>query len=246
MAKGHGLRYNQSCSYDVGFVALGGLCMLALLKTVSKLPMFSGVGPQGLEEVAGYFRERTLAPGEVAVWEGEACEAVYFLARGLTRVRRMSPEGREQVLSYLGPGDAFNLVPALDGGPNPATVQAVTETVLVTTTCGQFQLILSTYPQVAQMVLKHFAGEIRGLTDMVEQLALHTVRTRLARFLLNSTEMSRPPQGWTQEEIAARIGTVREMVGRTLRAFADEGLIRRQRGRIVVADPQALEREAAH
>lgn len=207
--------------------------------------MFSGLGPQELEEVAGYFRERTLAPGQVAVWEGEDCEAVYFVARGLARMRRMSAEGRVQVLSYLGSGDAFNLVPALDGGPNLATVEAVTETVLVTTTCGQFQLILNTFPQVARTVLKQFAGEIRSLTNMVEQLALHTVRTRLARFLLDSAEMPRPPQGWTQEEIAARIGTVREMVGRTLRAFAEEGLIRRQRGRIVVADSQALEREAA-
>ncbi len=207
--------------------------------------MFSGLGPQELEEVSGYFRERILVPGQAAVWEGEDCEAVYFVARGLVRVRRMSAEGRVQVLSYLGPGDAFNLVPALDGGPNLATVEAVTETILVTTTCGQFQLILSTFPQVAQTVLKQFADEIRSLTNMVEQLALHTVRTRLARFLLDSAEMPRPPQGWTQEEIAARIGTVREMVGRTLRAFADEGAIRRQRGRIVVVDPQALEREAA-
>jgi CRP/FNR family transcriptional regulator len=159
-------------------------------------------------------------------------------------VKRLSPEGREQVLSYLGAGDAFNLVPALDGGLNPATVDAVTETGLLTTSCDQFRFILRTYPQVTQMLLKQFAGEIRGLTDMVEQLALHTVRTRLARFLLDSSKMPRPPQGWTQPEIAARIGTVREMVGRTFRALADEGLIRRQRGRIVVVDARALEREA--
>jgi CRP/FNR family cyclic AMP-dependent transcriptional regulator len=237
--------YNDIRSGNVGFVALGGAYMVAL-KEVSQVPAFSGLGPQELQEVVGYFRERTLAPGEVAVWEGEACDAVFFLVRGLARVRRMSAEGREQVLSYLAPGDAFNLVPALDGGLNPATVEAVTESLVLATTCGQFQLILHAYPQVAQMVLKQFAHEIRGLADMVEQLALHTVRTRLARFLLDSTASPSPPQGWTQEEIAARIGTVREMVGRTLRAFADEGLIRRRRGRIVIADPRSLEREAAH
>lgn len=238
------MRYNQSRNCDVEITALGWLCVVAL-KTVSQVPMFSQLGSEELEQVAGYLRERTLAPGQVAVWEGEPCEAVYIVLRGLLRVRRMSPEGREQVLSYLGPGDAFNLVPVMDGGLNPVTVDAVSETVLLTTTCDQFQLILRTCPQVAETLLKQFAGEIRALTEMVEQLALHTVRTRLARFLLDSAEMTRPLQGWTQAEIAARIGTVREMVGRTLRAFADEGLIRRERGRIVIADVPALEREAA-
>ena len=89
------------------------------------------------------------------------------------------------------------------------------------------------------------AAEVRHLSDMVEGLALHTVRTRLARFLLTQAEGTRHPKRWTQEEIAAHIGTVRDVVGRTLRAFADDGLIRRERGRVVVVDREGLEREAA-
>jgi len=74
---------------------------------------------------------------------------------------------------------------------------------------------------------------------------LYTVRTRLARFLLAHAESTPLSQRrWTQEEIAAQIGTVREMVGRTLRAFAMAGLIRRQRGRIILVDREGLECEA--
>jgi CRP/FNR family transcriptional regulator len=81
---------------------------------------------------------------------------------------------------------------------------------------------------------------------------LHTVRTRLARFLLThaSAEVSevgegtQPPKRWTQEELAAQIGTVRDVVGRALRTFADDGLIRRERGRLVVVDRARLERAA--
>jgi hypothetical protein len=78
----------------------------------------------------------------------------------------------------------------------------------------------------------------------VEDLALHTARTQLARFLLTQAEEGQPRRSWTQEEIAAQIGTVREVVGRTLRAFAAAGLIRRERGRLVVMDRVGLEREA--
>jgi len=81
------------------------------------------------------------------------------------------------------------------------------------------------------------------LTNPVEDLSLRTVRTRLARFLLAQAEDPQPSHRWTQEEIAVHIGAVREMVGRTLRAFAASGLIRRQRGRVVVVDREGLERE---
>jgi CRP/FNR family cyclic AMP-dependent transcriptional regulator len=78
----------------------------------------------------------------------------------------------------------------------------------------------------------------------VEDLALHTVRTRLARFLLARADGKQPPKRWTQEEVAAQIGTVRDVVGRALRTFVADGLIRRERGRIVVVDRESLELEA--
>lgn len=185
-----------------------------------------------------------MRPGATVVWEGTPCEAVHFVVRGLLRVRRMSPEGREQVLAHLGPGDCVNLVSFLDGGPSPASVDALAESVLLVASCREFRVVLHAYPDLAHAVMLQLAGEVRRLGDMVEELALHTVRTRLARFLLSSADSEGPPGGWTQQEIAASVGTVREMVGRTLRAFGEEGLIRRQRGRVVIVKREALEREA--
>jgi CRP/FNR family transcriptional regulator len=124
-------------------------------------------------------------------------------------------------------------------------VDAVSEVTLYSIPCRQFHRILRQHQEVAVAVSEHLAGEVRRLSDMVESLALHTVRTRLARFLLSTVEDTDSPRRWTQEEIAAHIGTVREMVGRSLRAFADEGWIRRQRGRIAIVDRQGLEHEAS-
>ena len=138
----------------------------------------------------------------------------------------------------------FSLVPALDGGPHLAAVDAVTDTTLYTIPCERFQRIMRDHPEVALAVMEHLAAEVRRLSDMVEDLALHTVRTRLARFLLSQADGTQPSIRWTQEEVAAQIGTVRDVVGRALRAFADDGLIRRERGRLVVMDRAGLEREA--
>jgi CRP/FNR family cyclic AMP-dependent transcriptional regulator len=214
------------------------------VESLSQLPFFKHLQPVALQRIVPHMHEQTLAPGQVAVWEGETCAAVYFVVRGLVRTRRMSLNGREHVLAYLGPGECFNLVPALDGGPNPVTVDAVTATTLYHIPCIECRQILADHCDLAHVILEHLAGEVRRLSDMVESLALHSVRTRLVRFLLDYAEGRAPARQWTQEEIAAHIGTVREMVGRTMRDLAQDGLIRRERGRIVVVDRAALQREA--
>lgn len=225
--------------------------MAVAVQTLSKLPFFSRLGNDALLEIASHIHEHTFSPGQVVILEGEPCQAVYFVVQGVVRTHRLSPEGREHVLAYLGPGEPFNLVPALDGGPNLATVDAVIDAMLYTIPCERFRRMMRDHHEVALAVLERLAAEVRRLSDAVEELALHTVRTRLARFLLahasaelEVADSTQPSKRWTQEEVAAQIGTVRDVVGRALRTFADDGLIRRERGRLVVIDRAGLEREA--
>jgi CRP/FNR family transcriptional regulator len=220
---------------------ISGLTSQILLQ----LPLFSRLDDKAVRGILPYVHERAFSSGQIIVVEGDACQAVYFVARGLARTQRLSPEGRVQVLAYLGPGSPFGLVPAIDGGAHQATVSAVSDATLYTIACQRFLQIMREHQPVAQAVLERMAADVRRLSDMVEDLALHTVRTRLARFLLNQAESPQPPaRHWTQVEIATHIGTAREMVGRTLRDFANDGLIRRERGRIVVIDREGLERQA--
>jgi len=219
--------------------------MTIALQALSQLPLFAGLGDDVLREITPYLHEYVFSPGQTIVLEGEPCQAVYLVARGIVRTYRLSYEGREQVLAYLELGELFNLVPALDGQPSPASVDGLTEGSLYTIPCERFRRIVCEHHEVALIIMDRLATEVRRLTDMVEDLALHTVRARLARFLLAQAEgPQRPPFRWTQTEIAAHIGSVREMVGRTLRAFVVAGLIRRQRGRVTVVDREGLEREA--
>jgi len=219
--------------------------MSTTAQSLSKLPFLSSLSEDVLVDLALYVHDRDLAPGQVIVLEGDPCESVYLVARGLLRIRRLSREGREQVLSYIGAGGSFNVVSALDGGTSLATVDAVGEATVYVIPCEQFRRLIHQHSEIAVAVSEQLAAEVRRLSDLVESLALYTVRTRLARFLLSAGELERPPRRWTQQEIAAHIGTVREMVGRTLRGFIDEGWIRRQRGRLVIIDREGLMRVAS-
>jgi CRP/FNR family cyclic AMP-dependent transcriptional regulator len=218
--------------------------MSTTVQSLSKLSFLSGLGEEVLGDLAVHVHGRDLAPGQVIVLEGEPCESVYLVARGLVRLRRLSQEGREQILSYIGAGGSFNVVSALDGGASLATVDAVSDVAVYAVPCEHFRRLIREHPEIAVAVSEQLAAEVRRLSDLVESLALYTVRTRLAKFLLSAGEMERPARRWTQQEIAAHIGTVREMVGRTLRGFIDEGWIRRQRGRLVIIDREGLMRVA--
>jgi CRP-like cAMP-binding protein len=209
------------------------------------IALFAGLSQGTLARLATVAVRRTYRPGEIILVEGEPCEAAYFLAEGFVRVYRLSPGGREQVLVRLGPGQAFNTVPPFRAqGVNHATVEALSRVVAYAVPAAEFRRAAAECPDLALAILRDFAERLHHLTNLVEDLSLRTVRGRLARFLLEQAQAGQVSHRWTQEEIAASLGTVRDVVGRTLRAFADAGLIRMERHRIVLLDREGLEAEA--
>jgi len=214
---------------------------------LAKLDLFAKLDEQVLAEIIPYVRVQIYEPGQDVTVAGEPCAFMYIVMSGTIRVRRLSLEGREYVLDYILPGQAFNLAAALDGGTNLANGEALTRTTTYAIPCDHFREFVRAHPAIAATALSRLSSQVRQLSDTVEDLALHTVRARLARFLLTSgANGSSPARHWTQEEIAAHIGTVRDVVGRTLRVFSRSGLIRRERGRLVITDREGLEQEAQY
>ncbi len=210
---------------------------------------FATLSKETLDHVAGASSLRHYRPDEHILLEGDRCEAGYFILEGAVRVYRVSREGREQVLVQLGPGQAFNTVPVFEpDGQNPANVVALSEVTLCVLLKEDFLHLVRTHGDLAMVVLEDFAQRLSHLTNLVEGLALHSVQERLARFLLDSAPqqdgINEEVRDWTQQEIAVHLGTVRDVVGRELRALEDAGLIRRERGRIVLLSRVGLERKA--
>jgi len=221
------------------------LMVESTVQALRRISLFADLSDDALIRIARVARSQTYVPGEVITIRGEPCRAAYFIAEGQVRVYRLSPGGREQVLVQLGPGQAFNMVPLFKPhGVNHATVEALTPVTLYAITCKDLHRLVGECPELALALLRDFASRLDHLTNLVEDLSLRTVRGRLARFLLEHGETNATTQRWTQEEIAAHLGTVRDMVGRTLRAFADAGLVRMDRQRIVLLDREGLEAEA--
>jgi CRP/FNR family cyclic AMP-dependent transcriptional regulator len=214
-------------------------------RALTQFALFADLDEQTRQEIAVHMHRHLYRAEQVIVLSGEPTRAVYLVDRGEVRIQRSSPEGREYVLHSLGSGQCFNLASALDGGHNLATVTALTDVVTYAVPVDVFRQIVREHPELAMALLQHLADHVRRLSDAVEDLALYTVRTRLARCLLSPTNGGSPSvKYWTQSELAAHIGTVRDVVGRTLRTFSEEGLIRRERGRVVVTNPAGLRREA--
>jgi CRP-like cAMP-binding protein len=185
--------------------------------------------------------------GTLIFLEGDPVANLYLVERGIVKISRLSQEGREHILVLIRPGETFNDVAVMDGGPNPATATAHTDVDLWYIDRGEFRKIARRYPDLSWALVADLARRTRYLLGVVQDLAMRTVRGRLAHLLLEEARTAPGdvvPRLLTQEEMAARLGTVRDVVGRTLRNMAADGIITFDRHRIVILDPERLEAEA--
>jgi CRP/FNR family transcriptional regulator len=197
--------------------------------------------------LAALATRRTCLRGEVIFQEDEPTAGLFLIETGTVKICRFSMEGREYILQFLHPGDTFNDVSALDGGGNPATAIALTDAVLWRVARTDLRRVVQQHPELAWAIIENMAGRARLLVGIVHDLAMRGVRGRLARLLLEQAETAErgePTDPLTQEEIASRLGTVREVVGRTLRGMANDGMISMERQQIVILDRTRLTEEA--
>lgn len=206
---------------------------------LSSHPWFRGLAPRQLDQVAKQASWQSVMRGELVALEGDPCQEVYLVVEGRLRLVKSSSDGREQVVAELQAGDSLHTVPALDGGPIPTSAMAATRAMMVGFTRSDFLILLQQNPRVGACLLLEYAQRLRQLTTLVEDLSLHTVPQRLARLLLQRGEAG-SGERITQREMAAQLGTVREVLARNLAEFERRGWLRITRGVIEITDAQAL------
>jgi CRP/FNR family transcriptional regulator len=216
------------------------------LDLLRRVPYFAALPDDLLGDLAKLAAQRRYARGQVIFVEGDPCAGLHIVAEGVVRIYKLSAQGREQVLQQVEPGNTFNEVAVWDGGPNPASAMAATEVSLCIIPREAVHRLALQRPELAWALLESIARRTRHLVMMVEDLALRSVKGRVARLLLaeaartaEAGELKRD-QMMTQAEMAARLGTVREMIGRALRDLADQELIEFDRYRIVILDQAGL------
>jgi CRP/FNR family transcriptional regulator len=217
--------------------------MAVQLEFLKSILYFSDLGLAELEAIRKLVFEKTADRAEMVLLEGEPAANLYFLALGVVKVFKTSAEGKEQILSIVRPGESFNDVPIFDGGPNPASAQAMGPVLLYGIKKNDMEAILGDHPQIALNVIKVLARRVRHLVSLVEDLSFKHVISRVAKILLEHIggETGRGPR-LTQQEMAAMAGTAREVVGRSLKALEEEGAIKLDRHRIIITDKEALQK----
>jgi CRP/FNR family transcriptional regulator len=222
------------------------------LQVLASLPIFSGLTEAELGFLAQRAVARTISSGQMLFAEGEPCTGLYVVQSGHVRIFKTSSGGREQVLALDGPGNSIAELPVFDGGPYPASAVAVDEATLLFVSKQDFQALCLKQPEVALKVLRVVGSRLRHLVGIIEELSFTTVRHRLAAFLLRLArhEGRRKPDGVevtlpsTNQELAAQIGTVRELVSRNLSRLQAEGLIHIDGRNVLITDLKALEADA--
>lgn len=210
-----------------------------ILKSVS---YFSNLDEAVLKLVAQSAIQRVYEQGQVILLEGEPCPGLYILEDGWLKVIKIGLDGREQVLQMLKAGDAFNALSVFTETPNQATVIAL-ETSRVWIVQGDMLMrLMEEHPALAHHVVKDLANRVIHLVQMVEDLSLRSVEARMARLLLQQAQGDTVERRrWaTQAEMASRLGTVTDVVNRTLRKMSEMGLINVQRHQIEILDLQGL------
>ncbi len=200
-------------------------------------PYFKAFDPPSLEALAAGALRRTCATGAILFLDGEPSAGLWIVEHGRAKVFKLHVEGREHILHLPGPGDSFNDISALDGGPNPASASALSPLTAWVIPSERLAAALDDDPALAHAVIAGLSQRVRALVQQIEDLALYSAQARLARFLLAQSEDSamRGP-GITRATIAAHLGTTPETVSRMLRTLEEAGAIRFDRHRIVVVD----------
>ena len=208
-----------------------------------QIPCFHGLDNEYLERVSRLMLVRAVEKHDIIWLEQAPARMIYFVGSGLIKLFKTSPAGKEQILRLVEPCQAFGHAGALNGGRNPESAQAILPSVIYGLASADLKALLGENSQLAQNTIKMLATEMHHYMSLVEDLSLRCVSGRLAKMLLEDDRQGDgdAPRLLTRADMAAMTGTVREVIGKSLKALEDKGIIRYNRHKIVIRNREALQ-----
>jgi CRP/FNR family transcriptional regulator, cyclic AMP receptor protein len=214
-----------------------------------KFPLFAELDERELASVAAMAKTRKFNRDDVVFYEDESGDVFFLIRQGKVKVTMISPEGKEIILSMLGPGEFFGEMALLDDAARSATVVAMEPLELLTIWRSDFLNLLSENFSIAKKVLAELSRRLRSASNRIESLATLDVYGRLARFFLDlaSREGKELATGYiavtrpTHQAIANMIGTSRETVSRLIQELMERKLLLSE-GKTVYLRKSAIDR----
>ena len=218
-----------------------------------KTPLFASLTDVEMQALATRTSRKRFQKDEQLFAEGDPCSGLFLVATGKVRIFKLSASGREQILAVEGPGSSFAELPVFDGGNYPAAASALEDTEVLFISRKDFQNFCREHPDVGLKVIAVVGSRLRRLVGIIEELSFTTVRQRLIALILRLEQAShtRSKEGIhveltkSHQDLAAELGTVRELVSRNLGRLQAEGFLDVEGRKIVVKDLAGLKREQA-
>jgi len=215
-----------------------------------RIPLFRDLSGSEMEQVAQLVIFRYYARKSVIFAQGDEKEAVYLIRDGLVKTFKTDESGHEQIVSFLKPGDMFPHTGFFTSQPYPATAAAITDVRLAAIPIRQFEQLLLKMPAIAVKVMRVMGEKIAELQERLQTLTGQDVRHRVVSFLLELAErLGEARDGriainlpMTNQEFAGAVGSTRETVNRMLNQLEKDQILKTDRNRIVILDPDALRR----
>ncbi|MFC8598986.1 MULTISPECIES: Crp/Fnr family transcriptional regulator [unclassified Isoptericola] len=219
---------------------------------VLSAPLFADMDTEETKALFESMIPVELTRGDVLFREGEPGDRLYVIAQGKIKLGRRSSDGRENLLSILGPGEMFGELSLFDPGPRTATASSVSDALVYELRHQALVQWISAHPSVATTLLGALARRLRRTNETLADLVFSDVPGRVAKALLDLSARFGEPNDdgirvahdLTQEELAQLVGASRETVNKALADFATRGWVRREGRAVVLLDIDRLERRA--
>ena len=219
---------------------------------LAKAGLFQGVDPEAAESLASTMTFSEHGRGETVFSEGEQGDSLFIVLTGKIKIGRRAADGRENMLSVMGPSDMFGELSLFDPGPRTATASVLTEARLASLAHTSLRPWISDRPEIAEQLLRVLARRLRRTNDALADLIFTDVPGRVAKALLGLAERFGNQDGdgmrvhhdLTQEELAQLVGASRETVNKALADFAGRGWLRVDSRAVTILDAERLQRRA--
>jgi CRP-like cAMP-binding protein len=218
------------------------------ISALKRTQLFGELEEPDLNALASRAIEHRLARGQVLFVAGEEARGLYVIVEGAVRAFRESVDGREQIIHVERAGATIAEIPVFDEGAYPSTVAAEEDSTVLFIDKRDVRRLCLDHPQISLTALRLLAGRLRKCAELVEALSLREVDQRLARHLIAEAQRRGVRDGsrlrvdlvLTNQQIAARIGTVREVVSRALNRLQQNGLISVEGRRVYIIDEEVI------
>ncbi len=220
------------------------------IELLHRVPVFSTLGDDELQRVAEVAVPRRFDAGEVVFREGDESSTCYVVRSGHARAIREHGDGRSITLATFGPGDIFGELAMFDDERRSATIEAIEPTEAIAILAGDMRRLLKEHPDIAVKLLSALAQKLRETNERLARQSFQTVQSRVAAVLSQLVEAARGEGAGdgdvlitsTQAELAQLAGSSRESASRFLAVLERAGIITQGRGKLVVHEPEALQR----